>query len=93
MGKSTRLPSLFDDLEDEVAPFPAVVIASPSAAEDEDWHEVPAAIFFEWSRKQQLSYCSARDVHAATYCAVSAEEAEWFLMRARGYRTDAERED
>jgi hypothetical protein len=51
------------------------------------WPEVPQPVFLSWSPARQLSYCAARDEHAARF-ADSPAEAEWFTQRASLYKGD-----
>lgn len=52
-------------------------------AEEQQWQEVPQALFLSWSYPRQLAYCAARDEATAREL---PEDAEWYLARAARYK-------
>jgi hypothetical protein len=79
-----KTPSLFDEPD----PVPVVVEQSSDddTGDDDEWHEVPQAVFLSWSDARQWDHCWRRDLHAATH----ADDTYWqrfFLDRAAAYKT------
>ncbi len=70
--------SLFDELS-----------LTDEPEEQPEWQEVPQERFLSWLPAMQLAYCAARDIDAASR-AISAEEIEWYLARARAYQEEKE---
>lgn len=75
-----KTPGLFDE------PEPEPVVEQPSDDDtDDDWNEVPQAVFLSWSNARQWDHCWRRDLHAATHTD-DADMQTFFLERATDYK-------